>query len=293
MKARKPSVAMKDTFLARLLRGVRRVRHTGDWPRFAGADWADHIMSVPVCDRFHAKQGRSIGRWALEASGERLVVYLKRHYRLPRWRGMLATIQTASAYSPALQEWDHLEWARELGLPVPESIAVGEYIGPWCRLQSFIAVKELTGMLPLHEAIAEAQARLGENDFHRWKHGLVVEMARLTRALHEQRRFHKDLYLCHFYITETDTKRLPAWQGRVRLIDFHRLAHHPWSWPWWQTKDLAQLYFSSEIAGVTLRDRLSFWRAYRGNERRRRSSWWLWLLVRFRIWRYRRHQRQR
>jgi len=242
-----------------------------------------------VTDRHHAKQGRSIGRWVLQAENRQLAVYLKRHYVLSRWRGWLATLHPGKGWSPALQEWHHLNWARRQGLPVPEAVAVGEYIGPWGRLQSFLAVAELTGMLPLHEAIPAAAANLDPRTFARWKRGLAIELARLARALHAQRWFHKDLYLCHFYIAEEDTRCSPAWSGRVRLIDLHRLAHHPWTWPWWQAKDLAQLLFSSEITGVTLRERLHFWRAY--CQGRRRAPWWLRWVVGIKTANYRRHNR--
>jgi heptose I phosphotransferase len=222
-------------------------------------------MAAAVTDRFHAKQGRSTGRWVLERDGRRLSIYLKRHYRLPWWRGLLAAVWPGSGWSPALEEWHHLAWARAEGLPVPGAVAAGEYIGPWGRLQSFLAVEELAGMLPLHEAVPLAARTLDAGTFRRWKRGLVAEMARLTRALHDRRRFHKDLYLCHFYIPAEDTARVPGWRGRVHLIDLHRLQHHPWTWRIWQAKDLAQLLYSTErVEGIGVRDRLRFWRLYLG-----------------------------
>ncbi len=284
---------MHDTFWQRLVRGTRRVRQQADWPQFAGPDWADRIMNVPVTDRFHAKQGRSIGRWMLGADGRRLVVYLKRHYRLPRWLGLLATVRPDRGWSPALEEWDHLTWAKEEGLPVPNAVAGGEYIGPWGRLQSFLAVEELTGMLPLHEAVPAAAERLDPRMFRVWKRGLAIEMARLSRALHDRRRFHKDLYFCHFYIAEENTRQPPSgWRGRVRLIDLHRLRRHTWSAPWWQAKDLAQLLFSSRVPGVTARDRLGFARAYLGGRWSRQAPWWLRGIIRLKAWRYHRHGRE-
>jgi heptose I phosphotransferase len=279
---------MTDTLWGRLSRGARRLRYRPDWAHFAGPDWAERIMDVAVTDRFHAKQGRSTGRWILDAGGRRLAVYLKRHYSLPRRLGLLAALWPDAGWSPALQEWEHLEWARTQGLPVPASVAAGEYLGPWGRLESFLAVEELTGMLPLHEAIPAAAVRLPAPDFLRWKRTLAAEMARLTRALHDRRRFHKDLYLCHFYIPEEDTARAPAWPGRVHLIDLHRLAHHPWTWPVWQAKDLAQLLYSSDVPGVGARDRLHFWRAYRGPAPCGAGRW-LRRLILLKGRRYRRH----
>ncbi len=281
---------MKETLWQRLLRGARRLHQRPHWPQFAGDDWADRIMSASVTDRFHAKQGRSIGRWVLDRDGRRLVVYLKRHYRLPWWQGLLATLRPDSGCSPALQEWTHLEWARAQGLPVPEAVAGGEFIGPWGRLQSFLAVEELTDMLPLHEAVPAAGERLDPDAFRRWKRGLAVEMARITRELHRRRWFHKDLYLCHFYVARQDTERVPDWTERVRLIDLHRLGHHPLTWRWWQAKDLAQLLFSADVPGVTARDQLWFWRAYRGGGRAARADRWLRRLILVRAWNYHRRE---
>jgi len=280
---------VSDTLWQRLAHGGRRLLQRPDWARFAGADWPDRILAAAVTDRFHAKQGRSTGRWILHAGEQRMAVYLKRHYRLSWWRGMLAAFWPDAGWSPAMQEWQHLEWARSQGMPVPATVAAGEYIGPWGRLQSFLAIEELTDMLPLHEAIPAAAGQLPPAFFQIWKRSLIAEMARLTRVLHERHCFHKDLYLCHFYIPRTDTGRLPEWRGAVHLIDLHRLSRHRWTRPIWQVKDLAQLLYSSEVTGVTARDRLRFWQGYAGPKRR---AYWYRLLGRAvqLHWRnYRRH----
>ena len=280
---------MSETVWQRLRRGARRLCQQPDWTDFAGPNWADHIMTVAVTDRFHAKQGRSTGRWILRADGRRLAVYLKRHYSLPWWRGWLAALWPNRGWSPAVQEWRHLEWAGSRGLPVPRALAAAEYIGPWGRLRSFLAVEELPGMLPLSEALPAAARQLDGETFRRWKRGLVAEIARLARALHDQRRFHKDFYLCHFYIPESFIYDLPVWQSRVHLIDLHRLRHHPRTWRLWQMKDLAQLLYSSDVPGINVQDRLRFWYAYLGSERRS----WLSRLLRYGILvksqRYQRH----
>jgi hypothetical protein len=262
---------MISSIWSRLVQGVTQVRQRFDWTEMAGPDWVARIMDLAVTDRFHAKQGRSTGRLILTSGQRRLAVYLKRHYRLPWRQGILATLWPAAEWSPAFQEWSRLEWARREGFPVPEPVAALQTIGPWGRLQSMLAVEELAAMLPLHEAIPLASVRLDRRTFQRWKHGLVAEMARLARALHQRRRFHKDFYLCHFYILEHDTRALPAWPGHLHLIDLHRLGHHPWTWPYWQMKDLAQLLYSSDIVGVHARDRLRFWRCYLGGKYR---SWY-------------------
>jgi Lipopolysaccharide kinase (Kdo/WaaP) family len=275
-----------DTIWFRLTRGVWRLHQRPDWAKFAGPDFADRIMQVQVTDRYHAKQGRSIGRWALTHGDRRLVVYLKRHYQLPWWSALLAVVWPGRGGTPAIQEWEHLKWAEANGLPVPSAAACGEQIGPWGNLQSFLAIEELTGMIALHEAIPAAAQRLNPRDFCAWKRGLATEMARIVRAFHDRNRFHKDLYLCHFYIADDDTRRLPDWSGRVRIIDLHRLGHHPLTGRWWRAKDLGQLFYSSDVQGVTAHDRLRFWRFYHAIAPIRQPTRWLWRLVGMRARRY-------
>lgn len=284
----------------RLTRGTCLRHERRDWSAFAGADWPYQIMNVEVTDRFHAKQGRSTGRLILQHGGRRLTVYLKRHYRLAWWRGMLATLWPGRGWSPAMEEWQHLEWARTKGMPVPVAVAAGEYIGPWGRLQSFLAVEELSGMVPLHEAVPAAARFLDRSAFRFWKRGLIREMARLARLMHERSYFHKDLYLCHFYIPESSWSSFHAkvsdadnWRGQVHLIDLHRLGRHPWAAYLWQVKDLGQLLYSSEIIGVNAQDRLWFWRCYLGPAY---GTWHERLLRRFIVFkwqRYRRHNLKR
>jgi heptose I phosphotransferase len=255
--------AVLASLWTRLTRGARRLIATPEWERLAGGDWADTILGADVTDRFFAKQGRSIGRWTLTHGPERLVVYLKRHYRLPWFDRLRALVWPSGDWSAGRMEHRRLEIARRLEVPVPRVAAVAEFIGPGLRLQSALAVEELTSMLALHEAVPLAHARLSPSDFARWKRGLSVELVRLCRLMHDHGWFHKDLYFCHFYVPEADTLRVPTdWLGRVHMIDFHRLARHRLTAPWWLAKDLGQLLYSSDVAGVTDRDRLRFWSLY-------------------------------
>lgn len=274
----------------RLRKGTRIVRRDPDWDRLAGEDWPDRVMDVPVADRLHEKQGRSIGRLILGAGRDRLGVYLKRHFRLARWRGLLATLFPNRAWSPGLEEWQRLRWARDAGFPVPRAVAAGQFVGPWFRLHAFLAVEELYGMLPLHEAVPLAADRLDSIAFARWKRGLTAELARLARRLHGMKWFHKDLYFCHFYIPEDYTRRAPeSWENRVYMIDLHRLGRHPLRALWYRVKDLAQLLYSSEVPGVTARDRVRFWKLYRAGG----GGGWLAPLIALRWRRYRRHNKRK
>src|SRR5206468_929992 len=146
-----------------------------------------------VGDRRYAKQGRSIARWALPNGP---TVYLKRHYFESRWHSWLAAITRSRSWSSAWREFRNLTWAAQNGFPVPRPVAVGTRLS---QLAGFLAVEELTGQLALHELIPLAAQSLAPQVFLEWKRGLVAELARLARELHARRRFHKDMYFCHFF----------------------------------------------------------------------------------------------
>ncbi len=274
----------------RLVRGTRRVWQRADWSAWAGSNWEDRAMDMEATDDFHAKQGRSTCRFVFQANGTKLGVYLKRHYRLPRWRGWLATLFPSGGWSPAWREWRSLQWAQRQGVSAPNTLAVVEYIGPWGGLQSFLSIEELTGMIRLHEAIPQAAARMDSISFQVWKRGLILELARLTRLLHDRSRFHKDLYISHFFVPRSAFGPITDWSGQVYLIDFGRLRFHPVTWPIWQAKDLGQLLYSSQVDGVTLRDRLRFWRYYLKGTR---EIEWLRYLILFKDWTYQRHHKRK
>jgi heptose I phosphotransferase len=280
---------------SRLRRGVRLFRKQADWDRFAGDGWPERIMGEPLTDREHKKQGRSIGRKVFTNGRDTLSVYLKRYFQLSRFTGFLATLFPGRAWSPGLQEWVRLNWAKKEGFPVPRAVAAGQFVGPWGRLQGFIAVEELHGMLPLHEAVPRASRILDPRSFARWKAGLTAELARLARELHRRKAYHKDLYFCHFYIPEAFTRAVPSeWTNNVVMIDLHRLDRHWLAGAWWQVKDLAQLMFSSEVEGVTARDRVRFWRLYRRDwPNGKAPGAWLLPLVRWKWRRYRRHNERK
>ncbi len=197
------------------------------------ADFDSGLMSLETRDRLHVKQGRSTARvvfhegrdggLATESSGPALSVYLKRQYRLPWPARLAATIDPSGRHSPAAAEWAHLERGRTLGIDVPDVVAAGERIGPHGGLTSFLMLAELTGCEALHEAVPRLAAELDPRAFASLKRRLIEEMARIASTLHAARLFHKDLYLCHFFL-DIDRLERGGEPPRLVLIDLHRLS---------------------------------------------------------------------
>lgn len=248
-------------FFHRLLRGSRWTWLDERFRDALPADLDESVMTLESRDRLHAKQGRSTARVVFHGPGGPVPVYLKRHFRLPWPARLAALVDPHGAHTPASAEFVQLMRLREKGYSVPAVVAAGERIGPWGRLHSFLMVAELTGSLPLHEAIPELAGRLDPPAFERWKRGLAREMAENAARLHGACLFHKDYYLCHLYL---DMSRYDQPGRRLAMIDLHRVATHTFWSDRWRWKDLGQLLYSTEgVAGLNGRDALRFWAHYR------------------------------
>lgn len=253
-------------------------------------DFDAAVMTIESRDRLHAKQGRSTARFVFHRGERRVSVYLKRHFRLPWPARVAATVNPDGRHSPGAAEWAHLERARALGVAVPEVVAVGERIGPWGGLQSYLAVAELPGR-ELNEILPGLRDSLGPEAFAALKRRIVPEMARMAAALHRARVFHKDLYLCHFFLDLERLARDPR-DVALTLIDLHRLGEHRLFADRWRWKDLGQLLFSIEgVGGVEPRDVLRFWKHYKRAAALKRPDWHA-RMIRLKAARYSDHNRR-
>ncbi len=282
-------------------RGVQWTWTDARYRTWLPADFGQSVMTLETPDRYHAKQGRSTARVVYsvdktaqngDGAGPRLSVYLKRHFQLPFVARLTALIHPAGNHSPATQEWAALRRVAALGIEVPDVVAVGEQIGPGFRLQSFLMLADLVGCEPLHEAMATLSESVDPETLGRITQRIVSEVARITATLHGAGVFHKDLYLCHFFLDMNsihDECRPP----RIVLIDLHRARRHRLGVAWWRSKDIAQLYFSTDgVTGFTPGDLLRFWHQYRARLKLRRAGWLL-RLIELRVSRYRSHNRKR
>jgi UDP-glucose:(heptosyl)LPS alpha-1,3-glucosyltransferase len=241
-------------------RGKVVVESTPTWRRYFGEAAVQDVLRWSVQEIASSKQGRSVGKLTVSGPDGQLTLFLKRHYWLPLWQRL--TVLCGFGESSAMQEWRNLQWAKAAGLAVPEALAAGEHFGPGLRLQSFLAVRELRDMLPLHQAIPLAWRMLTPQEFQHWKTCLLQHLGQLVRRLHAAQRFHKDLYLCHFFLPAECLRPDAELRDRIYLIDLHRMRQHNWLVWRWRTKDLAQLAFSMSVPGLEPDDWMIFFRSY-------------------------------
>ncbi len=239
------------------------------------------------------KRGRFIVRTSLpDADGQERPVFLKVYTCNGRWNRVKSRITSSlGKASPAQLERRNLGWAAAQGIPVPRLVTGF----PEFESASFsvLVTEELCGMSALHTLLPRGAKTLSPAAFRKWKRELAHELARLTQLLHRSNRYHKDLYLCHFFLPDEALTDGQSIQGRLHLLDLLRLKHHRWNSRRWQVKDLAELLYSSDLAGIETRDRLRFMHTYLGCTKLDRDGRRLIESVVKKAARYRRQNRER
>jgi len=114
-------------------------------------------------------------------------------------------------------------------------------------LRSFVAIEDLYGYQAADKLITSG------TPFQT----LLNPLADLAALLHERGLHHRDLYLCHFFVSLTPTLD-------VRLIDAARVGKLPGLFmrQRWIVKDLAQLWYSTLALPITDGERLQLFQRY-------------------------------
>ncbi len=187
-----------------------------------------------------------------DGSGANRVYYLKR-YRRPSVRTQLRRmIEVKPRHSCAWREGRLSEHLALLGVPAVRSVAFGEEMQGWWEVRSFTVTAAIEG--PSLETLADrAQADPSQLPTRDDRREIIRQLAWITRALHANLLFHRDLYLSHVLLTRNADGRIV-----LHLIDLARMIQTPRRTLRWRIKDLASLAYSAPAGPVTRADRLRF-----------------------------------
>jgi heptose I phosphotransferase len=246
----------------------------------------DDLAGLEATADFHAKQGRSTGRCVLSTPTGAIPVYVKRYYQLPWWQRWFGTTDSY----PGPSELANIQRAMHLGIKVAEPVAAGADPARECK--SILVLHSLEGYTALHHYLPSRwntvrHSREGRREWQQFKRTLVGQMAEMVRRLHAADLYHRDLYLCHFFLREDGA--LPNGFDLV-LIDWGRLKSSKRRR--WLTKDLAQLLFSTDLPGITQTDRLRFACCYFGVDSLRQVPWPMRQSILLKSSNYHRHERR-
>ena len=152
----------------------------------------------------------------------------------------------------AVNEYEAINALTKLGIKTMTLAAYGQRGVNLAELESFVITESLEPALSL-EDLSIDWAR-NKPDL-KLKRALIKRVATITRQLHDNGINHRDLYICHFLLKESDFESIQqAEKLPLYLIDLHRVQMRKEIPERWRVKDLAALYFSSMGIGFTQRD---------------------------------------
>jgi tRNA A-37 threonylcarbamoyl transferase component Bud32 len=198
-----------------------------------------------------------------DQTGNRRVFFLKRYVRPPVREQLRRLWESRGAHGTA---WREAHFARELarqGIATLRTVAFGEQMRGKLEQASFVMTAEVRGE-SLEQLANRAAADPTAVPSWRDRVEIIRQLALITRRLHENGFFHRDLYLCHLFLTRNADGGIV-----LQLIDLARMIEKPWSGRRWMVKDLASLEYSSPQGLVTRADRVRFLYYYQGDFARR------------------------
>lgn len=235
--------------------------------------WADpawketlHGLGLTSMDAVFAFEGgQSLHKADLASYRSRLrierpdgpALYLKRYVNTPR----IIQIKNWLAYGrrTAACDLDRLpgEALSEIGIQTPKVVAWGAQWGGLFEKRSFILTEEIPGA-SLEKHLPDCLTNLHPLEQVRQRREFLAKLADWIGTFHRAGFCHRDLYLCHIFLT--DKKDLV-------LIDLHRTFTPRLFKARYRIKDLTQLYYSSPGQMISRADRLRFYLRYAGREK--------------------------
>jgi tRNA A-37 threonylcarbamoyl transferase component Bud32 len=234
--------------------------------------WLGEMGMQSMKDVFEVKPERSLSKPGLARYRERLelktpgengragTIFLKRYIRPPLIEQIRRMMATGLFRATAYHETHFIKKLTLLGIPTLRSVAFGQKMNGPLEKRSFSMTRGLKGM-SLETLIDEVRAKSRPAPSAGERHEIARQLGLIVGALHRNRLFHRDLYLCHVFLTHNDDGRVV-----LRVIDLARMIEKPLRTRRWRIKDLAALDFSTGNDVVTRTDRLRFVRGYYGND---------------------------
>ncbi|TNF99489.1 MAG: lipopolysaccharide core heptose(I) kinase RfaP [Gammaproteobacteria bacterium] len=202
---------------------------------------------------------RGPGRVTLRFERKGKTFFLKRHTGVGWGEIIKELLQFRLPVISAMNEWRALERLLILNIPTLSPVAYGcRGLNP-ARKESFIITHEMGNTISLEDLV---NTWLLEPDPIHLKREVLLQVARIARRLHLAGINHRDLYICHLYLSH-EWMEIRAGDPEIHVIDLHRAQIREEVPERWLIKDVASLYYSSMGVGLTRRDYLRFIREYR------------------------------
>ena len=199
--------------------------------------------------------------------------FAKVHFGVGWWEIFKNILQGRLPVISAANEWHALRHLAGTGIDTLEPVLYCRSGWNPARIRSCIITRALDNTIALDDLMHNLMHKKTGTDHSKnpltghlnnsvnssVKRRLIIKIAEIARTMHAQGMNHRDFYLCHFLLDQTDQQgsRLTLF-----LIDLHRAQIRHRIPTRWRAKDLGGLLFSALETGLTPRDLLRFMRAY-------------------------------
>ena len=212
----------------------------------------DALFEAGEGNRVDGHDLRSVSRLQVDEGDRKVVIYVKRRWGKAATASWHDLVRLRFPMLPVHYEWKSALQLLKANIPVSRPVAWG-VCADAASPRALIAFREVEGP-SLAEWIHRSASKEPSGRLARSRHAVATTLGQTVRRLHDAGFSFPDLYTKHLYLEHSDG---PA--PRVVLIDVQRLRA---LLPWRRVKDLAALYVSAQVPGVTRTDRLRVLRAY-------------------------------
>jgi heptose I phosphotransferase len=192
-----------------------------------------------------------------ETDGRSYEFFLKRH-RGFELKEALKFLMTRRPFRTAGgREWDNILRLCALGIRTARPVAFGRQRFLIFERKSYLITERIRGGTPFDDYVKERLSGRMPAVTLREKHALLWDLGDLVRRLHRAGFTHMDLYLNHFFVSDT-----PEGDKALYLIDLQRLAKRWIFRKRWIVKDLAAILYSTRNLPLTRTDLARILMAY-------------------------------
>lgn len=244
-----------NTLPLRKLGGMRVDPRHVELLRDAGLSTYDDVMA--------SNAGASMGKPGLASYRERIrltlgegdaaeTVYLKRYRRPPLREQLRRMWEFKFRRGSAEREMHFARHLGLLGIHTMRRIAFGSRMRGWLEQSGF----GITGQVPgesLETLVDRWSSDPSAVPNPSERRDVIEQLAKVAFRLHGNGLFHRDLYLCHIFLSRRDDGGIV-----LSLIDLGRMIRAGIRRGRWRIKDLAALAYSAPSPLVTRADRVRF-----------------------------------
>lgn len=206
---------------------------------------------------------RNTVKLVLDEGHGKSTFFLKRHTS-PSVKEYLKLLTRFSWPKSAFNEWLAIIRFHQIGIPTMIPVAAGVKRNRLGLVrESFVLTQEIRDAYRLDHYLAKWLRRPLSKEEIQKKRRLIRQLAQLTRKMHTMGLNHRDYYLCHIFIRNTEEDG----DFELFVIDLHRVDIRKKVGNRWIVKDLAALYFSSLELPIHTTDRIRFFKLYLQKDR--------------------------